>query len=72
MTDTYFDDARTMFMTDGWRTFQEELDEAITTCTLEACNSTEEFWEMRGRVKVLRQLAGYENALLAAEEQADA
>ena len=72
MTDTYFDAARTMFMTEGWRTFQEELDEAINTSTLEACNSTEEFWEMRGRVKVLRQLAGYENALLAAEEQADA
>ena len=67
MSDTYFDDARTMFLTDGWKTFQDELDEAIKTCTLDACNSTEEFWQMRGRLTTLRQLAGYENAVIAAE-----
>ena len=31
MSDTYFDDAREMFLTDGWKTFQQELDEAIKT-----------------------------------------
>ena len=67
--DKYFDDARTMFMCDGWQTFQQELDEAISLCTLEACNTTEEFWQMRGRLITLRQLAGYENAMRAAEEQ---
>jgi len=69
MTDRYFDDARQMFMLDGWKTFQEELDEAITTCTLDSCNTTEEFWQMRGRLLTLRQLAGYENAMLVAEAQ---
>ena len=71
MDDKYFDDARAMFMTDGWKTFQEELDEAISICTLDSCNTTEEFWQMRGRLLTLRQLAGYENAMLAAEQQQD-
>jgi len=69
MDDKYFDDARTMFLTDGWKTFLAELDEAISACTLESCNTTDEFWQMKGRILTLRQLAGYENLVLAAESQ---
>lgn len=75
LSDKYFENARTMFLTDGWKTFQEELDEAISTCTLDACHTTEQFWEMRGRLATLRQISGYENAVLAAEamqEESDA
>ena len=72
MSDTYFDDARTMFLTDGWRTFQEEIEEAISVLTLEHCDSTEEFWQARGRLSALKQFAGYENGILAAEELEDA
>ena len=72
MLSKYFDDARTMFMTDGWSDFQKELDEAIAACTLDACRSTEEFWQMRGRLEALRQMSGYENAILAAEASQDA
>ena len=67
MESKFFDDARTMFMTEGWADFQKEIDEAINACTLDACNTTEEFWQMRGRLQALRQMAGYENAILAAE-----
>jgi len=72
MLSKYFEDARTMFLTEGWKAFQEELDEAIAACTLESCGSTEEFWQMRGRLAALRQMAGYENAMLAAEASQDA
>lgn len=72
MDDNYFDNARTMFLTEGWQTFTKELDEAITACTLDSCNTTEEFWQMRGRLLTLRQLAGYENLILAAEAQQEA
>ena len=64
----YFEDARTLFLTDGWRTFQEEIEEAISVLTLEHCDSVEEFWQARGRLSALRQFAGYENGILAAEE----
>jgi len=72
MTDTYFEDARTMFLTEGWRTFQEEIEEAISVLTLEHCDSVEEFWQARGRLSALRQFGGYENSILAAEELEDA
>jgi hypothetical protein len=72
MDDKYFEDARTMFLTEGWTTFQAELDEAIAACTLEGCNTTEEFWQMKGRILTLRQIAGYQNLIHAAEEQGDA
>lgn len=71
MSDTYFENAREMFMTEGWKTFQQEIDEAISLCTLDSASTTEELWQARGRLLTLRQLAGYENAMLAAEEQAD-
>lgn len=71
MSDTYYDDARTLFLTDGWRTFQEEIEEAISVLTLEHCDSVEEFWQARGRLSALRQFAGYENGILAAEELED-
>ena len=71
MSDRYFDDAREMFLTDGWKTFQQEINEAISLCTLDSASTTEELWQARGRLLTLRQLAGYENAMLAAEEQAD-
>ncbi len=71
MDKQYFEDARTTFTTDGWKTFQSELDEAIAGCTLESCASTEEFWQMKGRILTLRQISGYENLILAAEEQQD-
>ena len=71
MDKKYVEDARSTFMTEGWTTFQSELDEAIAGCTLEGCNSTEEFWQMKGRIITLRQIAGYENLILAAEDQQD-
>ena len=69
MSDRYFDDAREMFMTAGWKTFQNEIDEAISLCTLDSASTTEELWQARGRLLTLRQLAGYENAMLVAEQQ---
>lgn len=60
-----------MFMTAGWKTFQQELDEAINLCTLESADTTEGLWQMRGRLLTLRQMAGYETAMLAAEAQGE-
>jgi hypothetical protein len=40
----------------------------MSVLTLEHCDSVEEFWQARGRLSALRQFAGYENSILAAEE----
>jgi hypothetical protein len=68
----FFEDARTMFLTDGWQNFVKELEIAIESIQVDSLTSADEFWQAKGRLAVLRQLAGYENAVRAAEEQYDA
>jgi len=71
MSDKYFEQAREMFLTEGWKTFQEEVNEAIESCKVDTINSADEFWLVKGRLQVLRQMAGYEAVMLAAEAQAE-
>jgi len=68
----YFEEARDLFLQPGWVTFQEEIEEASELLTLESCTTVEEFWQARGRLSVLRQLARYEIGVLAAEDSHDA
>lgn len=72
MDQKYFDDARSMFLTDGWKTFVAELDEAMKAMTLDSASTSDEFFIAKGRLGTLRQIAGYENALLAAEAMQEA
>ena len=72
MDQKYFEDARTMFMSDGWKAFQEEVNEAVESLTLDSAGTSDEFFTVKGRLSALRQIAGYENALLAAELQQEA
>jgi hypothetical protein len=66
-----FDNARSMFMTEGWKDFVEEIDGLIETLTLDSASSSDEFFHCKGRLEALRAIAGYENAVLAAEAQHD-
>ncbi len=72
MDDKYFDDARGMFMTDGWQTFIAEVEQAIAAITVDSLSSSEEFHQARGRLSALRQIRGYENAMMAAEAMQEA
>ena len=72
MDEKYFDDARAMFMSDGWRTFLTEVEVAIDAITVDSLTTSDEFHQARGRLSALRQIAGYENAVFAAEAQTDA
>lgn len=67
----FFDDCRTLFLTDGWKHFQNEINVAIQNLNLGAIDSSEEFWKAKGRFETLLQIAGWENAVLAAEQQAE-
>ena len=69
--DNFFEEARDMFVTKGWSNFKAELEQAISVCTLDACDSADAFWQMRGRLQTLRQILGYENSVLASEAQQD-
>lgn len=66
-----FDNARGMFMTEGWKDFIEEVEGLIETLTLDAASTSDEFFHCKGRLEALRAIAGYENAVLASEAQYD-
>ena len=69
MNDKYFEDARTMFMSDGWSDFVNEVKELMNTCTLDACNTTEEFYLTKGKLAACRVILGYEDLVMASEAQ---
>lgn len=71
MNEKFFENARELFLTAGWREFIEAIDEQLSGITLAGCNSAEEFWQAKGRHDALQMIAGYENACMAAEAQAE-
>lgn len=66
-----FDNARGMFMTEGWKEFIDEVEGLIETLTLDSASTSDEFFHCKGRLEALRAIAGYENAVLASEAQYD-
>ena len=67
----FFDDCRSLFLPDGWKHFQNEINVALQSLNLGAINSSEEFWKAKGKFETLLQVAGWENAVLAAEQQSE-
>lgn len=67
----FFEDCRSMFITDGWKHFQKEINVALQSMNLCGIDSSNEFWKAKGRWEALLQIAGWENAVLAAEQQAE-
>jgi hypothetical protein len=68
----YFDDARDLFMTAGWKEYMEEMELSLDAVTLDACNTAEEFWLAKGRLEGLRLAVSYEARVKMAEEYDDA
>jgi hypothetical protein len=67
----FFEDCRSLFLTEGWKHFQKEIGVAIQSLNLGALDSSNEFWKAKGHFEALLQIAGWENAVLAAEQQAE-
>ena len=68
----FFDAARDLFLSDGWKAFDEELQIMVDSQSIESCNSESDFWLTKGRLQAFRQIQRYENAVRLAEEQFDA
>jgi len=66
----YFDDAREMFATQGWKTFMAEVQQAILSARVENIESADKFWITKGELAAYHRIAGYEEMLRQAEEQA--
>jgi hypothetical protein len=61
ITEREEEEARELFMLPGWRALIEDIEEQMSFCNLDACNTLEELHFNKGRLAVLRMLAGYED-----------
>ena len=67
----YFETAREMFLTDGWKNFMAEIEQAIVAARIENLKDEKEFWLTKGELAALHKIFGYENMLKEAERQAE-
>ena len=63
-----FDDARGMFMTQGWKDLVEVLQEYEDAITIDRVHNVEDLFYQKGRLEVIRLLLGYENQIVHEEE----
>lgn len=66
-----FDAAREMFLTDGWKNFIKDIEANIASVRVETIENEKAFWQAKGILQVLHQVAGYENFLYHQEQQAE-
>lgn len=66
-----FDAARELFNTEGWANFINDIVNNIQSIRVENIDDEKGFWIAKGQLNVLHSIAGYENMIRAAEEQAD-
>ena len=69
MDDKFYENARGMFLTEGWKQFTEEVDRSIETIRVENIEDEKAFWMAKGQLQVLHRIAGYENLLHHMEKQ---
>ena len=69
MEDKYFENARGMFLTEGWKQFHAEIVENIHSLRIESLEDEKSFWMAKGQLSVLHRLAGYEDFLHHLEQQ---
>lgn len=67
----YFDKARDMFISDGWKNFTQEVELWLENITFDSCSSSDEFWASKGAVNALRRVLAYEQFVKQAETEAD-
>ena len=66
----YYESLLSLFSTDGWKQFQEDIGNSLKNLdSLSALNTAEEFWMRKGQVNILSFIVGYENAARSAYEE---
>jgi hypothetical protein len=68
MSDKRFEDARGMFITQGWKDLVEVLQEYEDAITIDRVHNVEDLFYQKGRLEVIRLLLGYENQIVHEEE----
>ena len=66
-----FEDARGMFMTQGWKDLMETLQDHHDSITLDRVNNIEDLFYQKGRLEIIRLLLGYEDQIIHEEKEQD-
>ena len=54
LTDVEVDEAREMFMLNGWSSFMAQVREMVNECTIDNCKDADDLWFQKGRLATLR------------------
>ena len=65
--DKFFEDARDLFLMDGWREFNKELEVMASSFTFDSCSSSDAFWRSKGALEAIRRIQAYEDMVKQAE-----
>lgn len=69
----FYDDARTMFKTDGWRNFLEDMGNAFLGLNdITSVRGADDLFFRQGQANIINFVLGYEESLDAAEREAAA
>lgn len=64
-----YEDFFDLFSRSGWKLFMEDIDSMVKSLdSLDYVNSMEELHSHKGQLMILKRIAGFENAMLAAYE----
>ena len=67
----FFENAREMFLTEGWKAFIADVTRNIEHTRVENLEDEKAFWIAKGQLAVLHQIAGYENLIYHSEAEAE-
>lgn len=67
----YFDNARTMFSTEGWTEFMQEVEKLYLNTTFDTIENADDMFRTQGFRRALAWVSNYEMLVKQAEEQAD-
>jgi len=65
----YYEDYADLFMTDGWKTFQEDILAAASTINIMALNDAKDLHISQGKLDVFQRLINWQNSIENAYEE---
>ena len=66
----YYESLLSLFSTDGWKNFQEDMRNSLDSLKdIQTVSNAEEFWVRKGQVQTLSFIVNYEQTAKAAYEE---
>lgn len=67
--ESYYEEQLSMFTSQGWKDFIEQVGNIVSANTIDAVNSEKDLFLTKGRLDILRWILSWENLVRTAMEQ---